>query len=137
MLKILAPGVHHDFLIRPGGRTIWRAYPSRPKPFKPYDTYELLQKLHAFGASARSEPVPAQRRIMMRDAAIMALMLMYGPRVSDAASMRLGFNLFSEVDGNLAVSFAGASTKGKRLLEYPLCSLCSAYINDYLRTGRP
>ena len=137
MLKIIAPERRFDFLYRPGGRSIWVTYRSRPKPFPEYDTDDLLKSLKAFRASAESEALMPQRLIMIRDAALMALTLMFGPRVGDIASMRLGFHLFEDNDGELTVSFPGETTKGKRLLEYALSKECADYIRDYLTNIRP
>ncbi|MCA3155082.1 MAG: hypothetical protein ING30_08635 [Burkholderiales bacterium] len=137
MLKIIAPDRRFEFLYRPGGRSIWVAYRSIPKPFPEHDIDDLLKSLKAFRASADSEALMPQRHIMIRDAALMALILMFGPRVGDIASMRLGFHLFEGADGELMVSFPGETTKGKRLLEYAPSTECADYIRDYLTNIRP
>jgi len=137
MLKIIAPDRRFEFLYRPGGRSIWVTYRSIPKPFPEHDIDDLLKSLKAFRASAESEASMPQRHIMIRDAALMALILMFGPRVGDIASMRLGFHLFEDADGELTVSFPGETTKGKRLLEYALSKECADYIRDYLTNIRP
>ena len=137
ILKIIAPDRRFDFLYRPGGRSIWVAYPSKPKSFPPHDIDDLLKSLKAFRASAQSESSMPRRHIMIRDAALMALILMFGPRDGDVASMRLGFHLFEHTDGELTVSFPEETTKGKRLLEYALSEACADYIREYLTSVRP
>jgi integrase len=136
ILQIIDPSPSHNFLLRPWGRTVWRAFPTTPKYFPPQDFDDLMRHLEVLHAFSQSCPDHEQKLIAIRDCALMALFLMYAPRLGDVTRMRLGTRLLISDDGLMTVCFPGEETKGKRLLQYPLHDACAVYIRRYIDSAR-
>lgn len=137
ILQLMAPGAETGFLLRPGGSSLARLFPARPKAFAPHDTRALLRRvdaLHKRGLHAKSM---FARCTALRDAALMGVLLAYAPRIGDTAGMRIGVNLLPHPDGLWLVRFPAATTKGKRDLEYVLDARRSALMSAYLELARP
>ena len=137
ILQLMAPGAETGFLLRPGGRTLARAFPQRAKPFPPHDSLDLLREVDALHARGLAAATFHARITDLRDAALMGLLLAYMPRIGDAAGMRIGVNLLLQPHGLWLVRFPAETTKGKRDLEYELDPRRSRLITDYLEMARP
>lgn len=137
ILALIAPGTDTSFILRPGGRSLHELFPTEPKAFTSHDSGDLLEHakgLHALGLDDRDGE---RRWKALRDAAIMALLYVYGPRHADISSMRLGENLRMGRDGQMSARFRETATKDKRWREYPLHPVVAGIMRDYLELARP
>lgn len=136
-LRLVEPEVDLGYILKPGGRRLSTWLPVAPKPFPPLDTEDLLlrvRELHRDGLAAIGE---AARRVALRDAALMALLLRRAPRVGSLAAMRLGIHLRPDGEGGFTVHFPPGDTKARREIAWPLDADCARLMADYLALGRP
>jgi integrase len=125
------------WLIHPGGRSLSEAFPISRKPEVTVDSRALIARAQALHDEAMQRPCGWSAANALRDAALMAILHAHAPRAGDLAGMRLGEHLLEGRDGGWTVRFPPETTKGKRLLEYPLARACVPLMEDYLRHGRP
>lgn len=137
-LRLVAPSSDTSFILKPRGMPLASLLPSKPKPFVPRDTMDVMRHvraLHEAGLRARS---PDARRTSSRDAALMGLFAMGAPRVSSVAAMRLGTHIRVLHDGCFECRFPAEDVKGGRHQNLlPLDEACSALMRDYLSQARP
>ncbi|WPB85959.1 hypothetical protein [Sediminicoccus rosea] len=137
ILAFLAPGTDTSFILRPGGRSLDELFPTEPKPFTPHDSGDLLEHAKALHARGLTDRDGDQRWKALRDAAIMAMLYVYGPRHADISSMVMGENLRMTRNGQMIARFRETATKDKRWREYPLHPVVAAIVRDYLELARP
>lgn len=136
VLRLMAPTADVAFILKPRGVPLSTLMPSRPKPFMPCDTEDVMRHVRALHRTGLEATSGFARRTALRDAAIMALLLRRAPRVSSVAAMRLGEHLHQQADGLFTCSFPASDTKAARAMAWPLDRECSALMADYLRAGR-
>jgi hypothetical protein len=90
MLRLLAPAHDWSFVIRPGNRSLKRAIRGGPKPVIVRDVADVMvhvRRLHRQGLAASDGPEKWQA---LRDAALLALLLIRAPRVGSLVPMMMG-----------------------------------------------
>lgn len=136
-LALVSPEPPPRWLIHPGGRSLGEAFPRARKHEVTVDSRAMVARARALHDKAMQRPGRWTSANALRDAALMAILHSHGPRAGDLAGMRLAEHLLDGRDGGWTVRFPPATTKGKRLLEYPLAPACVPLVEDYLRHGRP
>lgn len=136
MLRLLVPDRDWSFVIRPGNLPLKRAIRGGPKPFIVRDVAEVLvhvQQLHRQGLEAPDRPEKWQA---LRDAALLAVLLIRGPRVGSLVPMTMDRHIALRPDGIWLLRFPGEHTKNGRMLDYPLDAERSRMLTDYLEHAR-
>lgn len=136
-LRLLDPTSNTSHIIRPHGRPLTTYLRAAPKPFAPLDTEDVMRRVIALHQSGKVAPCPRTRRDALRDAALLALFLRRGPRVSTVAAMRLGTHLVEQGDGRLLCRFGPDDLKTRRRLSWNLDAECAELMRDYCRIARP
>jgi site-specific recombinase XerD len=125
------------FLTHPGGRPLREAFPDEPRVLPEVDSRAVLARAQALHAEAMTQPPSLGAATRLRDAALMGILHAHAPRVGDLAGMEIGTHLVHGAGGAWELRFPPETTKGKRLLTYPLAPACVPLIDDYLAHGRP
>ena len=137
LLRLFDPSADLAFIIKPRGLPLSRLLPSRPKPFPPLDTEDVMRKalvLHQDGLVSTSVQ---KRRTALRDAALLGLFVRRGPRLSSVAAMRIGEHLKRNQSGDFMCEFAGPDSKSGKRIAWPLDRDCGMLMQHYLDQGRP
>ena len=135
-MRIIDPVGYDGHIFHLNGISINEQFPRPPKPFEMHDTALVLdhvEQLFSTGLDAAGKPVDP---LILRDAALVGLLVGHAPRIGNLTAMRLGEELRPEGDGWL-VRFDERITKGKRRLEYRLSARCQVWLDAYLKLGRP
>jgi hypothetical protein len=135
-LRLLDPDRGWGFVIRPGNVSLKRAIRGGPKPFIVREVADVMvhvRRLHHRGLAASDGPEKWQ---MLRDAALLALLLIRAPRVGSIEKMAMDRHIALQSDGTWQVRFPGEHTKNGRVLDYPLDAGQSAMLTDYLDHAR-
>lgn len=92
-IRIMEPSVDIGFILRPNGYSLRRILRPEPKWKNIRDSGELLSRVLALFQSGKSGKGYAGGMLAIRDAAIMGLFAVHGPRNKSVGSMRLGEQL--------------------------------------------
>jgi len=135
--RIVDPASDTRHILRPGDRSLIEIFPCETKPFPMHDTADLLaavERMHQVGmASSREE----SGRLLLRDAAMLGILLTFGPRVSNLSQIRIGTELAEITPGHWRLHFAAEQTKSHRTLSFDLDARCNRWLKDYLAVARP
>jgi hypothetical protein len=135
-LRMMWPTVDFTWLQRPGGKSLRRALPYRPRKIEVRDNRELLQRaldLHAEGLTGKGY---AEGKIALRDAAVMALLAWHGTRARALTGMRIDSSISLRHD-RYWVAFDVDDTKMHHRYEIPLPVALTRVFDDYLHSARP
>ena len=134
-LGMMWPKADFGWLQRPGGRSLRRALPHRPRKAEVRDHRELLQRaldLHAEGLTGKGY---AGGKIALRDAAVMALLAWHGTRARALTEMQIGRSILLRGD-RYWVAFDDDDTKMHHTFQMPLPAVLNCVFDDYLHSAR-
>jgi hypothetical protein len=135
-LRLLAPDRDWSFVIRPGNISLKRAIRGGPKPFIVREVADVMVHVRRFHGRGLAAPDGPETWQMLRDAALLGLLLMRAPRVGSIEQMTVDRHITLQSDGTWQVRFPGEHTKNGRLLDYPLDAEQSRMLTDYLDHAR-
>ena len=136
ILRLLAPGRDWSFVIRPGNMSLKRAIRGGPKPFIVRDVADVMVhvcQLHRRGLTALDGPKKWQA---LRDAALLALLLIRAPRVGSLVRMTMDRHIMLRSDGTWHLRFPAEHNKNGRVIDFPLDAEQSRMLTDYLDHAR-
>ncbi len=136
MLRLIAPEADMGFLLKPRGRPLSTWLPVEEKAAAPIDITDVLKRVHALHQQGLQARTVFAKRGALRDAALLVLLAMRAPRVSNLAMMQLGQHLRGTAASLFDVSFTGDEMKAHRSLGWPLDAGCAAAVHDYIEIGR-
>jgi site-specific recombinase XerD len=131
------PGSDTSHILRPGGRSLVALFPASPKPFAMTDSAEVLRRVEAMHAHGMQSGGTVAGRLLLRDAALLGILMTFAPRISDLRCIRIGQELQQLHGGGWRLAFAAERTKGKRTLQYALDERCNGWVRAYLDLARP
>jgi site-specific recombinase XerC len=135
-LRHLAPQAAIGFIRRPGGIALDRALPSNPRRVAVRDFRELLDlacQLYQEGLAKRST---LRGKEAIRDAAILGLLALYGPRVTSLVAIEIGEHL-TRRDGGYWLRLKEDIVKTETSISYPLDDVLTPILDTYLGEVRP
>jgi hypothetical protein len=135
-LRLLAPRAAVDFIRRPGGIALDRALPSSPRRVTVRDFRELLDRtcqLYHEGLAKRST---LRGKEAIRDAAILGLLTLRGPRVASLAAIEIGKHL-TRHDSGYWLWLTEDIIKTEPSISYPLDDVLTPILDTYLGEVRP
>jgi hypothetical protein len=135
-LRLMAPHADLLWMRRPGGRSLKRAMPGKPKSTAAYDVADILPHVQRLHARTLKEEDGPDRRQVLRDVAFIGILLMRAPRVGSLVEMLMGEHIWQTSDGLWNVRFPKEDTKADSRIDYPLDEECSVWVTDYLRLAR-
>ena len=92
-LKMLAPNGDHRWVLRPRGIPIQSYFTVVPRSRSVHHSTTLLVWAEKLFAAGLAHPKPRCRRALIRDAAIVAVLVLPAPRVGALTQVRLGVHL--------------------------------------------
>ncbi|WPB83961.1 hypothetical protein [Sediminicoccus rosea] len=135
-LRLMAPHADLLWMRRPGGRSLKRAIPGKPKSTVAHDVADVLPHVQRLHASALVQEDSPDRRQALRDVALIGILLMRAPRVGSLVEMLMDEHIWQTSDELWNVRFPSEDTKADTPIDYPLDEECSGWLIDYLRLAR-
>jgi len=134
-MRFIAPEADLSFLTWPSGMPLSKALPSEQKAFSYRDRSVAMAFAEGMHADAMAMADCPARRRLLRDAALIGVLISVAPRRSSLMRMRFD-RLVRLDDGTWLLKLKAEDTKNHTPQDLPLGARCSKLMDDYLAHGR-